>query len=859
MWNDLKYFPMRIFIFFIVWLLPITMVHAQVPSKKYQDKDASREKMQQKSNTRPTSTYERLQQYIKKTQHDLDSAKKLHPELGDVQLPDFFNKSASYTSNARDKNDMYASYAPMPPGQNPSHHAAQLPALNTSGIKTLAQDMVKGTKMDASMRSKLDAMAKNSTLNIAGTGTFYLSLGFSPDGAAYLIAQGILQHPDDPYAANGLGVYYRDKDKIKEALQCFFYADKLLPAHLKSPYIYTNIGWASFYYGDYNTAQKYFDKALAISSNFQPALEGQATLAYARGDTKALFQCLAKELLSMTKTAGGGGGMAAVPSSAFTGVCGGAFAEDAARTETESSNSHIFDHIGTGDNSPEQDPPPGADVTYPALFKPVFINDIAEDVSGAVAQVSSSVSEGHRIISSLRDKQKKLDAHFVGRPHADEQGSLVYERDYTKFLNLHGMMIELLESRVDKHIKDFEKFAAGYSQEASARFSDMVQQYNHALTACGNNAGCVENVQCKWIPEFRKEGNNFLETGAEQWEKMYDLVIKDIQWFLRNDADFVGRVHDVKCNEYLNTDREMEARMAILNAYDSWSSVLSPLELYSTYARLPHAKCPTVQMGVMGGPDPFSKRPKHIKEYIDPNEKDIVFPIGILGTITENSHYTKFFIGPKIGPFKLGFTYTTNKDWFNGFNVKDQVYSQNNDFDHSYGVSAGIAYKFGEVIELGSSVSGSVSYNSQGKATGYTGGAEVSGSMDVTPLAKLGGKASRTYQFDSDFNIKGYTNSASGSAVLGGNAPVKKGDPNKASSGFGLNGEYSVTRNYDADGHFTGGGTSAALSLQGSATNSDDANQEMSGENNYFGIQADQVIEVVAGQKQITPWMMAIK
>jgi tetratricopeptide (TPR) repeat protein len=853
--HHLKYFQMRIFVFFMTWLLPITMVQAQASSGKYQEKDTGK-KMQQQANAKPTSTYARLQQYMQKTQHDLDSAKDLHPELGDVQLPGFFNTSTSNTDGTSGKNDIYASYAPMPPAQNPSHHAAQLPVLSTAGIRTFAQDMVKGTEVNALTRSKLDAMAKDTALNIAGTGIFYLSLGLSPDASAYLIARGLLQHPGDPYAANGLGVYYRDKNKIKEALQCFFYADKLLPAHIKSPYVYTNIGWASFYYGDYNTAQRYFDKALAISGNFQPALEGQATLAYARGDTKALFQCLAKELLAMTRTAGGGNGMAVSPSSAFTGICGGVFAEDAAEAGTENANSHIFDQTGVEDNSPEQDPPPGADVTYPALFKPVFINDVAEDVMNAVAQVSAGVSQGHSVISALRDRQKSLNARFVSRPHADRQGNLVYDRDYTKFLNLHGMMIELLESRVDKHIKDFEQYAAGYSQKASARFSDMVQQYNQELKACGDNAGCIESVQCKWISRFRKEGNNFLETGAAQWEKMYDQIVKDIQWFLRNDAGFVGRVHDVKCNEYLNIDREMEVRIAILSTYDSWNSVLSPLELYGTYARLPHAKCPAVQMGVMSGPDPFSKRPKHIKEYIDPNDKDITFDM-LLFSITENRHATKISIGPKIGPLEIGLSYTTNKDLSTG-EVKDQIYSQNNDFDHSYGASIGVSKKFvdiTDVAEVEAGVKGNleVQFNDKGHVSGYSAGSEVSASAKLG-FAKLGGKASRTAQFDGDFQLIGYSNStsANGSAGMG--------------EGLAVNGELSHTSNYNANGVYTGGADAVNVTLQNSykqklqQSNGDGGEEspfnEAEFQSNYFGIQANQVIEVVAGQKQITPWGM---
>lgn len=753
-------------------------------------------------------------------------------------------------------------YYPIPV-LNPTHHTGKIPLLMTSGISTLAQNILKHTTMDILLKKKLDDMAKDSTLNIAGTGTLYLSLGLSTDACGYLIAKGILKHPKDPYAANSLGVYYRDKHKLEQALQCFLYADKLLPAPKKSPYIYTNIGWASFYYGDFITAEKYFDKALSISNSFVPAMEGQATLAYTRGDTKTLFACLAKELLAMTKTAGGGGGGAAIssgPSPGFASVCGGAFSiadEEDQESNQSKSQSSPFDNIGDANNSSEQDPlpPPGTDISHPKLFKPVFINDILEGVGDAITNVNTAQESANKAIESLINKQKALNPRYTGSSYIDEHGNFVHDRDYTNFLNLHGLIILQFESKVAKDIKTFKKFSSDFNTKVSNRYTDLVEKHDKALQTCieSNDGNCAQTVWCNTVKQFHTEGNNFLEIGAEEWEKMYDKVVGDINWFLKNDAFFVSRVHDVECNKDMNYDREIEASTAVLEAYECWKDVLGPLVGFNYYAAQ-KVKCPPVKtVGV--APDPFTKAPKHIKEFEDKRYcKDINFPLGILGSITENCHTTTITLGLKVGFVQLGITYSTNIDPLTG-KVKDPIYSENNGFDHSIGVNAGIAYKLTQVIEFDANLGGSLTYDSKGKRTGANTTADVGGVLDWGALGKIGTKASRTWQMDGDWKITGYSDNRTMSGNLGGNLEKENSDPNQTSRGFALSGEYSVTSNYDANGNYIGGNKSKKLSLQGSATNnSGNANSEVSGQNNFFGIQSNQVIQVTAGQEVVSPW-----
>jgi tetratricopeptide (TPR) repeat protein len=798
-----------------------------------------------------------IQKQMSETGKQLEDLKKTHPELADIKIPDLNEMKVPDVNQTIQKLDtglnngmaMLQHFSDATPKENPSHQAEKLPVLNEVDLKALAQNIIKAGSAvkDIFLRAKLDTMAKRKDLNIAGTGLFYLSLGLSPDASVYLIAKGILLHPTDPYAASGLGVYYRDKNELQRSLQCYFYADNLLPDSLKSPYIYANIGWASFYYGDFNAAEKYFDKALALSSNFQPALEGNANLAYAKGNIKALFQCLAKELeaslASSPRGLGAGGGNNSGPSSGFAATCGGATGMD---QESNPSDNHTFDNLGKDDNSPEQDPPPGADVTFPSLFFPVFNIKDVKDIPQALRQYNSAFPKAGAEITAIRKKKGDINAKFYGVSYFDEHGDLMHDRDYTKFSGLHGMISVLFQRRVNQLIKDFnEKTLKPYDNNAITSFKNA----QPVIAACRDKK-CL----CQEYRHLYQDGNSLLASGSESWSKLYDNIIKECRWYLKNDAPIVSRVHDPKCNEVLNLDREDRVRTAILSTYGCWSGIIQPLLPYSGFA-LASEQCPVygVKVRLINPPNPFSKKPKHIKEFADPNCKDMDFPIGILGTITENCHYTKFTIGPKIGPFQLGFTYTTNKDWTTG-KVKDDIYSKNNDFDHGYGATAGLAYKFDEVVEVDASAGGTVNYNDKGKATGYTGSVEGGAAMDFG-VVKLGGKANTTWQMNADGNITGHSNSIGGSASLGGNVPTDENDANQKSSGFGIGGDYNSTSNYDANGNYIGGNNAATISFQQSGTtNGGSANKEAAGQNNLFGMQSNQVIQVVAGAKQATPF-----
>jgi tetratricopeptide (TPR) repeat protein len=871
----------KIFLFFFI-ICCTSLVRAQVSPDMQKQMDDAQKKLQQMQND--PATQEKMQraqklmdslkadpktqQQMKQAQQQLDALKKTHPELAGVNLPDLnntkapdLNKTMQAASNGLKQSfanlqNMQQSLMGALPKEDISRHATTLPVLKTTDIKLLAQGIISSSPVDMVSKQNLNKLAKDTTINVAGTGIFYLSLGLTTNACGYLIAKGIMLRPRDPYAASGLGVYFRDVNSPDIALQCFFYANKLLPDSVKSPYVYANIAWASAYYGDFSTAKIYFEKALSLSSSFKPALEGEATLAYAKGDTKALFACLAKELLAMTKTAGGGSGGDAGPSGDFTATCGGAtdmekINDAGSKTQSDPSDDHTYDGLGDDDEGPDQDPPPGGDVTYPEIFKPVFVNNI-KDVSSAILAGMKGFAQANQIITNLYNKYIGTKARFYGQSYFDEHGDLRHDRDYTKFANLHAQIGIQFERRVAYHIKesksDFDNF---YKQVINA-YENIVRR----LGACTTQE-CV----CMVINQANSEGNNFLNNGATMWEKTFDKVSDDIKWYLKNDAAFVTRVHDPACNEVLNIGREMKVRTVLLTTYGLWFDVLKPLNGYAALAPT-KISCPAVQMGMMGSPDPFSKRPKHIKEFPDKNCTDKDYWM-VFGTVTDGCTFTKFTLGLKLGPGTVGAGYSTKYDPLTG-EVKDPIASENNNFDHSYNASIGLGAKFGEVIEMGIAGSASVTYGNDGQATGYTGSVEGASAVDGG-IAKLGGKASYTWQWDDDMNITGHSISVSAGGSIGGNANnlgpnQPENAPGAAGGGPTLNGEISSSSSYDDEGNYIGGSRSATASAQAGATSNDkSSNSEISTQGTIFGIQSSQNIEVVDGQSQAGPIVMTPK
>lgn len=544
-----------------------------------------------------------FQKQMAQSKRQLDSMKKTNPALANMNIPDFNSIqmpnldsiSAGISKSSDFLQSMNKNMDESMPKSNPFNHAEKLSKLTNNDINILANTIVKEIKpkIDLVMQRVLDKMLKDTSINVAATGAFILGSGGSKMAAAFLICSGILRKPKDKWAINDLGVYFRDLRNYKKSLQCFFYANNLDSGHSKE--IAVNIAWASAYYGDFDAATKYFDKALAIDPNYSSALEGEALLAYQKGDIKKLFECLAKEVTFI----GGAGGGSDGPSDNFANVCGGAYANDVINTQDQNENpndDHTFDNPNP-DAGNSQDPPPGADVdpiTYP-MYQKIFIKD-AKAIADVVVESHDLAQKSMQSINRLKEEIKQTiqkRKSLYAAPYTDNDGRLVYPRSFSKYVALFHTVEMQFERRCDWYTNKLVKKIDSYREQVVSIDGDMMKTYIDKLLACGDNDACVQKLNCVWIPKMYKSKQNDLDVVSKAWDDYYNNVAHTLQWFIDATAPFISRVHDEDWNEYLNKERELEVRTNILGAYGNWEycigSILTPIVYY---IQQPAPACP---------------------------------------------------------------------------------------------------------------------------------------------------------------------------------------------------------------------------------------------------------------------------
>jgi hypothetical protein len=148
----------------------------------------------------------------------------------------------------------------------------------------------------------------------------------------------------------------------------------------------------------------------------------------------------------------------------------------------------------------------------------------------------------------------------------------------------------------------------------------------------------------------------------------------------------------------------------------------------------------------VNAPDPFSKKPKHIKEYEGPCY-DQTYPLGF-GGIEETCHSSKFYIGG--GPFKAFYEH-----------MNDPIAAQNNNYTHKIGTDISVSkdvdiVKFGDkpVVSASAGVEGKLEaqFNDNWQLTG--GSSSVGASADIGGLNLGGIEASRTMEVvDGQINV----------------------------------------------------------------------------------------------------------
>lgn len=758
----------RLFTLFI--LLSTTLFSYSQSQKDMQKQlEEAKKKMEQlKSNPQFQQAMQKAQEAMKKVKSDpkikkamaenkaqLDSMKKSNPQLANVELPDLdkmevpsmpnFDSIGKAMDKATGQLQAYSNAMDQEvPKLNIFHHAEKLHPISKSELLSLTNSIIKKIKpvFGPVDLNNLNAMLKDTSINIPGTGAFLLATGGSTNAALFLISHGILKDPSNPWAINDLGVYYRNKMDYETALKCFFYANKITAE--KNTAINTNIGWAAAYYGDFDGAEKYFDKALAVDDNFTSAIEGEALLAYQKGDISALMKCLEKEIKFMGISGGSG------PSDAFGEFCGGIISEintgNLDNQPTDPNEDHTFDnpHPNHG-----QDPPPGAsvdDISY-RRYQKIFINDPKEiwnTVGECSLQGIQSMKELKQRSLQISQKLKTLKP-LVQTPYRDNEGNLIYPNSFSKYVQLFVLIDQSFEKRTAWYISKLEKKLNLLRKDVINHDMDMNLQYNNGLLACGKlpdgdaKDACVNDLNCKWIPKMYHSKNNDLDAVSKLWDDYFTSTAKAIQWYIDASAPMISRVHEEGWNEYLNMRRELAVRKSIISAYARWGEALG--DINSPVALFIKAKAPACAPIEVAGvtPDPFSKAPKYIKEFEGPCFDVPINSLGIGLTADVNCHSTT--IGFEAGPFKGFYTHSD-----------DPIYAQNNGYTNNVGFTASVSKDL-EIVKLESDIDPAT--DKRHEWTPVKGGSVgLEGSVDL--------------KFDNNWNFTSGSSNISASAEVGG-------------------------------------------------------------------------------------------
>lgn len=730
-----------------------------------------------------------VQRKVDQAGTQLKGVQQDHPEAAGIQMPGMGNMNVpnldSINQQLNKGTQMMSSYMgalnQTMPKQNPMLHAEKLPALTTATIKTLAQGILKQVlpKIDPFKKTLLKTRF-DSCRNLAGLGAFLLANGASTNETMYIICNAILKNPADIWSVNNLGVYFRDLLQYEPALQCYFYANSLDSG--RSTVLDVNIAWASSYYGDFDAAGKYFSKALAIDEYFLSALEGQALMAYQRGDLGALFKCMTKEVEVMMRNVkgfklgprGSKQEQAPEPSDEFADMTASAYIRSVGNLEEQSdpTEDHSLDNLA--DDEPDQGTPPGADeedVTYPE-YRPIFVGK-AEDLRRAQTTCVKFMQGSQSILTTLH---KNLTAQLSGlKPlvattETDGKGTLTVDKSYRRYVDLIAEARRLFDRRVYWFVKQYLKDFAPYPMQMFNRAQDMQKAYLEELKGCPvddpAHTACVNRVNCEWIPKMTTTCNSDIESVTRIWNKYWGSIHSTIQWYIDVTGPLISRIHDVGWNGYVNQERIVDVRTAVLQSYNNWASAVMRIPV-PILIGVPIPSC-RIDINGMDPPDPFSQKPKKIHEFQGPCY-DHDYPMGV-GGIQETCHSTKYYIG--IGDNKLFWE-----------TVKDPLYAQDNNYQNKVGGTVGVSKLLGVEEE-------------------------------------------------------------------------DKGSGLKFAAGINVKAEGSIWGQWDANGQFTGAGSSVDASAEASAEISK-GNIKVGGSQSV-GVDATSTYKVVAGQLQTGPPVISV-
>ena len=623
----------------------------------------------------------------------LDSIRKLHPEQHisavniNTNIPDLNARTTQALAQNKQANQRVQAarkdYTQSLPVKKAGVTITNITAPTQAYITKLAKDLLASAQLvpiNIVEKTRLDRMLADTSINVPGTAMLMLANGVPKFEGEYLICKEIIAHPFYAWAINDLAILYRNDRKYPESIAAFQYALGLL--HDSSLVIKTNLAWACSYFGDFTAAKKYFNEVLKTDQAFSSAMEGLAIIAYNEGDLGALFDCLMKELTGL----GGGDGGGSGPSPEFTGLCGGvmdqnATAAAAAGGDADPTMDHTFDHVA--DDSPDQDPATAEDdrVKYPDM-KFIFVND-AMDLSrffaGQFGQAQNKIKEELQKCIAVPNQKMITLPPLTPPPYLDEHGDKIIPANYEKYVTLFHRESDLFMRKVYWSAKKYDEELAAFLKPLQLNKADMIMQYAKAMAACDDDK-CRNAVACVWVPRVHSSKNTDLEAAGRIWNKYFEQVLAECNSYIQNSSPFIKRVHTQQWNEYMNLQRQYNARKAYLVMYNKWLDALVGVG-DNPIMHLPFDVC-NIELRLISdaSPDPYSKKLKPLKTFAGPCYTEKVdVPLGPI-SIHDGCDKTKISLAA--GPF--GFS--AEKDYSKKF--KEDDYFQ-------LGVNVGVGRKIG--------------------------------------------------------------------------------------------------------------------------------------------------------------------
>ncbi len=570
---------------------------------------------------------------MKMAQQKLDSVKKEHPELANIQLPkqpkapdlEKLKRDTDKSKAALSKRQEYTTQQREQslPVSNASIDVTTLAPFGREDIAGVAKQMlpviIKGLdSADITLREALDRTVNDTNVNVAGTGIMFMGAGVLKYIPEYLICKDVISNPDHAWKLNDLGIILRNERKYKQAVQVFQYACN----NADSAYVIkTNLAWATFYYGDFAHAKKYFNEALLINPKFGSALEGLALIAYREGNLYALFTCLQKEV----KSFGSGG---AGPSAEFTNICGGVMDEQKMDKikdpwQAPPPENTSFDNADGGEGNEEvlpegnESPPDYRD--YGGLFAS-SIEELFDQATKYQFYVEQLKRE--KLKAAAKVASKLPAARLATQSKYDADGNRVGTYDFSRFYRLFDLVHEEFESRMTAIYGRFDEEMEPLLKNIALANIDLMKQYQDALNKCTNEA-CAHETDCNFAPKFKGMKGADLGAISEVWTRHFKKVMQQTDWYVNASSPWIKRMLRDDWNGYMNAIREADIRDARLNMYLQWVRVQTAIGTsFEPYFKKFEGQVCITQVRVLEhGPDPNDvplKKLKTAPDYCDP-------------------------------------------------------------------------------------------------------------------------------------------------------------------------------------------------------------------------------------------------